>query len=68
VLRSFCPDCGTPLTYHHLDLPDEIDVTTCSLDRPELVPPQDHTWTERQLPWVHTMDGLPHFPKTRSTV
>ena len=25
--RSFCPHCGTPLTFEHDDFPDEIDVT-----------------------------------------
>jgi hypothetical protein len=66
VSCSFCADCGTPLTYQHADLPDEIDVSTCSLDLPELVPPQDHTRTGRQLPWVHLDDGLPRHRTTRS--
>jgi hypothetical protein len=66
AVRSFCPDCGTPLTFRHVDFPDEIDITTCSLDMPELIPPQDHTRTERKLPWVHMTDGLPYFQKTRS--
>ncbi|WP_222945919.1 GFA family protein [Paraburkholderia podalyriae] len=59
VLRTFCPDCGTQLTYQHDDFPDEIDITTCSLDVPDLVPPEHHTWTSRKLPWVHVSDALP---------
>src|SRR5215471_16969377 len=35
VLRAFCAECGTHLTYQHDDFPDEIDVSTCSLDMPE---------------------------------
>lgn len=42
--RGFCPRCGTPLSFSHRDLPDEIDLTTCSLDDPEALPPEDHTW------------------------
>ncbi|WP_084069488.1 GFA family protein [Paraburkholderia heleia] len=57
--RSFCPDCGTQLTFLHSELPDEIDVTTCSLDIPELVPPTDHVRTAKSLPWIHLADDLP---------
>jgi len=57
--RSFCPDCGTQLTFVHSELPDEIDVTTCSLDAPESVPPTDHVRTARRLPWIHLGDELP---------
>jgi hypothetical protein len=38
-VRSFCARCGTQLIFQHADFPDEIDVTTGSLDNPELVPP-----------------------------
>ena len=33
-VRSFCSRCGTQLTSKHADFPDEIDVTTSSLDGP----------------------------------
>jgi len=36
------------LTFEHEDFLDEIDVTTCSLDDPERVPPRDHTQYEQQ--------------------
>ncbi len=66
VRRSFCPNCGTPLTFQRTDLTDEIDVTTCSLDDPEKVPPRDHVRTRSKLSWVRVDDGLPAFPETRS--
>ena len=64
VTRSFCPDCGTPLTFQ--DQPEAIDVTTCSLDHPELLPPADHTRTSGQLPWIRLADNLPRYPHLRS--
>ena len=64
--RGFCPLCGTSLSYQREDLPHEIDVTTASLDRPELVPPLDHTQTAARLPWVKLSDGLPRFAGTRA--
>jgi hypothetical protein len=66
VVRCFCANCGTPLTYQHEDLPDELDISTCSLDAPELVPPDDHTYTAEQLPWVHCSDGLKTYSRSRS--
>jgi hypothetical protein len=63
--RSFCPHCGTALTFEHGDFPDEIDVTTCSLDRPELVPPKDHTWTSSKVTWLKLPNELPEYPESR---
>ena len=57
--RTFCPDCGTPLGFFDPEIPDEFEVTTCSLDQPELFPPLDHTWTVDRLPWFETADSLP---------
>jgi hypothetical protein len=66
-VRSFCPQCGTPLTF--LDGPDvdEIDVTVCSFDDPTSITPADHTWTEDQLPWIRLADGLPKYKRNRQS-
>jgi hypothetical protein len=66
VTRSFCSICGTPLTYQNRDLPDEIDVATCSLDDPDRVPPQDHVWTAAKVSWIRFSDGLPHYKGSRT--
>ncbi|MDM0116191.1 GFA family protein [Variovorax sp. J22R133] len=63
--RSFCAACGTPLTFHSTKYPDEMDVTTCSLEDPAMLPPRDHTRTSSRLPWVHLDDGLPAYPEAR---
>jgi hypothetical protein len=64
-VRSFCPRCGTQLTFEHESLPDEIDITTSSLDEPERVPPADHTRTSSKLAWIHLGDGLPQHREQR---
>jgi hypothetical protein len=64
--RSFCPRCGTQLTFEHDEASDEIDVTTCSLDDPERLPPEDHTCTSSKLRWVQLADGLPQYREARS--
>ena len=61
--RAFCPNCGTQLTFEHVDCADEIDVTTCSLDDPERAPPKDHIHTSTRLSWV--ADRLPEFAEAR---
>ena len=63
--RSFCPRCGTQLTFEHEDFLDEIDVTTCSLDEPERLPPRDHTQTTSKLTWVKLADQLPQYKESR---
>lgn len=63
--RTFCPHCGTALTFEEDHAPDEVDVTVCSLDDPALVAPHDHTWIRSRLAWVKTADGLPEFPEAR---
>jgi hypothetical protein len=65
VERQFCGACGTGLTYQHAGLPEEIDVTTCSLDAPELMPPEDQSWTRGRLSWLKRADGLIAYETTR---
>lgn len=65
--RTFCPRCGTQLTFSSRDLPDEIDVTTCSLDTPEAVPPRDDTYFASKVPWVATNRELPSHRADRKT-
>lgn len=66
VTRCFCARCGAHLTYESDAGAGFIDVTTCSLDDPEALPPQDHTQVEGQLGWLHLGDGLPRYPRSRS--
>jgi hypothetical protein len=63
--RTFCASCGTPLTFQSTRSPGELDITTCSLDEPEHVPPRDHTFLRSKLSWVKLADGLPAYPAAR---
>lgn len=65
--RTFCPSCGTPLTFQLDSAPEQIDVTVASLDRPERIAPRDHTHTASRLPWVVLADGLPAFSGARAS-
>ncbi|HJQ82569.1 MAG TPA: GFA family protein [Candidatus Binatia bacterium] len=61
VVRTFCPRCGTSLTYVHADRPAEIDVTTATLDDAAAFPPTYHAWTSDDVGWVRFADGLPAY-------
>ena len=65
VRRTFCPGCGTPLTYEHRDGAGHLDITTCSLDQPDRFPPTHHSWLRHAIAWVRFGDGLPTFAESR---
>jgi hypothetical protein len=50
--RTFCENCGTSLTYERDTRPEEIDITTGSLDYPEDFAPARDFYAEERLPWV----------------
>ena len=52
ALWSFCPRCGTTLTYRNDGRPNEVDVTTGSLDDPDAFAPTRDTFMDEKLCWV----------------
>jgi hypothetical protein len=70
VERGFCGQCGTQLTYRRQDAADTIDVTIASLDDPEAIAPEDHTWVQNRLSWIVLGDRLPTYSANadRSTI
>ena len=64
--RTFCPNCGSPISFYDPTLPDQFEVTTCTLDDAWSTRPVDHNWICDRLPWFDTIDGLPrHERETR---
>ncbi|GAB4183301.1 MAG: GFA family protein [Terrimicrobiaceae bacterium] len=61
--RTFCPDCGTPLTFFDPKIPGQFEVTTCSLDHPEQHIPADHNWESDRIPWFDPLPHLPRYPE-----
>ncbi len=61
VVRGFCRDCGTGLTYWNRTNPLDIDVTTVTLDDPTPLAPQAHVWVSDKLSWFVINDALPQF-------
>ena len=40
-------------------------MTTCSLDDPAGITPNDHVFASRMLPWAELRDALPRFATSR---
>ena len=64
--RGFCAACGTQLTFEDEREPNDVDVTTSSLDDPETIPPNDHTFMQSHVRWLQLADTLPRYVRTRS--
>lgn len=50
--RYFCAACGTPIACVIRDHPDQVDVTTGSLDEPDRYPPTVAVHTDTKLGWL----------------
>ena len=61
VSRSFCGDCGTPLSYQDERLPGEVYVPMGVFDAPEAFEPEMHDWVSQRLGWLDIRDGLPRY-------
>jgi hypothetical protein len=64
--RTFCPTCGTQISFVDDATPAETDITIGSLDDPNAVAPLDHTFTSGTLAWLKLADGLPQYRRRRS--
>lgn len=56
VLRGFCPECGTPLTY---EAPDGVALAIGAFDTPEEIAPIIQFGVEMKLPYVDDVPALP---------
>ncbi len=64
VIREFCGDCGTDLTYaNEKTAANTIDITLGSLDCAAGHPADRHVWTADRLEWLHLDEQLPAWPE-----
>jgi hypothetical protein len=63
VVRRFCATCGSALTYENQKDPETIDVTTVSLDDPQLYPPTREVWLEAKVNWQAVDERLALYPQ-----
>ena len=67
VMRGYCPDCGTPIIYHHRGrYPNDIDLTAACFDDQSIIEPRAHLWVEDKPDWVVIGDDLPQYAHWRT--
>jgi len=59
VTRSFCPVCGSPISYFDRRIPGRVYFLLGAMDHPENYRPTLHAYVAEKLPFVHMPDGLP---------
>ena len=66
AMRSFCPRCGTDITYRNTEmLPGIVDIQSATLDDPTVFPLQCHIQTAERIDWMegaHTLPAFERFP------
>ncbi|TNE42081.1 MAG: GFA family protein [Sphingomonadales bacterium] len=62
--RHFCGTCGSSLFYtNEAAFPGMIDITTGSLDDPDVCPPAAHIQWADAPHWMARLDSLPRFDR-----
>jgi hypothetical protein len=64
VVRQFCGACGSQLFYEQADRPTTIDITTASMDNPNLFPPTMEVWLENRLSWQGADIARAHYDRS----
>jgi hypothetical protein len=63
VVRGFCADCGTPLTFEY---PGGTEVAICAFDNPAAIPPVVQLDPQSKLPWADSLADLPGRPASET--
>jgi len=64
AMRSFCPDCGTPLWFRNAEvLPGLVDVQSATLDDPDALRPQAQIQVADRIGWMKSAHELPEFQR-----
>ncbi len=59
VERSFCPKCGTPMSFRSTSMSDVMHLYVAALEDPEALEPTLHVAHEERVSWLKLDDGLP---------
>ena len=64
ITRSFCGECGTPMSYEDDRLPGELYLHAGLFDEADQLVPDRHAYVTSKLFWLHLEDGLTEFDDT----
>jgi hypothetical protein len=60
----FCRDCGSLVAYRRSSRPDQMDITTGTLDEPGRFPPSIEIWLDHRIAWEPLDPDLPKHPRS----
>lgn len=64
AMRSFCPTCGTGISYRNADmLPGIVDIQAATLDDPDALSLQAQIQTAERIGWMANAHELPQFER-----
>ena len=63
VTRSFCGDCGSPISSEVSAMPGVTFVKGGVFDDPRWIAPASSFWTSSAQPWAHVDSDIPGFEK-----
>jgi hypothetical protein len=65
VHRTFCDNCGTPLSYEaEWEGETVIGIFVGTLNEPDRFPPEKHSFDIDRISWFDVDDHLPHYHQT----
>jgi len=64
VERSFCPTCGSPMSFESTRWPGQIHLYAVSRNDPDDYVPDLHCYYAERLSWLELKDDLRKFPGT----
>jgi hypothetical protein len=59
ILRGFCGDCGTPLTFEPAAGGDHLALTIATFDDPSAFPPERQIKLADRIGWIDTLGDVP---------
>ena len=59
-----CGRCGSLIGYSRASRPDHMDITTGTLDKPDLYPPTAEIWLDHRIGWETLDPELPKRPQS----
>ena len=59
IERTFCPNCGSPISFRSQRMSGAMHFYVCSMEQPEALSPTLHVAIEEKLSWLKLADDLP---------
>ncbi len=63
--REFCDNCGAEICFRDSREMKTVDISAATLDEPERIIVEMHTFERSRIPWFEIADDLPRYETQR---